>query len=395
MTTITCVKCGEEIEISEALTKDIEKTVLAGERTKHQAELERVQKESEEALKKSLAEVEEKAQITAAAKMDTQIQMLKKEADESKKDNIDLRKQLTDLMEELRESRKAKDNAELDMQKKLAEEEGKIREEATKLADEKQRLNLAAKEKTITDLQKALDEAQRKAAQGSQQLQGEIMELDFESALSSAFPNDVIEPVAKGVKGGDVRQIVKSPRGTTCGVILWEIKRTQNWTAGWVPKLKADLRAEKADVAVIVSENLPKDMDKDMGFVEDVWVCKPGCSLPSAVLLRKGILDSAYQKAVSSNRESKADALFDYVTSRPFVQQVEILVETYQSSMTQVMKERVTFEKGWAEREAQAKKSLLSVANIIGNMENAVGRSMPQIKGMELLESGEEAPLLT
>lgn len=395
MNTIKCHSCGEEVEITEAITKELEKTILANERTKHQAELEQVKKDVEAAQEKRIAEIEEKAQAKASEKLSLQIQEARKEVEESKKDNQELREQLSKLMEELRETRKTAANAEIEMQKKLDENEARIREEAAKQADEKQRLNLAAKDKTISDLQKALDEAQRKAAQGSQQLQGEIMELDFEATLTSAFPGDVIEPVAKGVKGGDLRQIVKSPRGMVCGVILWEIKRTQNWTAGWIPKLKADLRAEKADVAVIVSENLPKEMTDDMGFIEDVWACKPGCALPSAVLLRKGLLDTAYQKAITSNRESKADGLFDYITSRPFVQQVEILLETYQSSMTQVMKERTAFERSWADREAQARKSLISVANIIGNMENAVGRSMPPIKGLELLETGTEQSLLT
>lgn len=395
MNTIKCHSCGEEVEITEAITKELEKTILANERTKHQAELEQVKRDIEATQEKRIAEIEEKAQAKASEKLSLQIQEARKEAEESKKDNRELRGQLSKLMEELREARRSTANAEIEMQKKLDGKEAKIREEAAKQADEKQRLNLAAKDKTISDLQKALDEAQRKAAQGSQQLQGEIMELDFEATLTSAFPGDVIEPIAKGVKGGDLRQIVKSPRGMVCGVILWEIKRTQNWAAGWVPKLKADLRAEKADVAVIVSESLPKEMTGDMGFIQDVWACKPGCALPSVVLLRKGLLDTAYQKAITNNRESKADGLFDYITSRPFVQQVEVLLETYQSSMTQVMKERTAFERSWADREAQARKSLISVANIIGSMENAVGRSMPPIKGLELLETGTEQSLPT
>lgn len=390
MNSVKCDNCGNDVEITEAITKELQKTILAAERTKHQADLDQVRKDVEASKTKEISEIEEKAQAKAAEKLNLQIRESKKEAEESKKDSQELREQLSKLMEELRETRKTAANAEIEMQKKLDEKEAKIREEACKQADEKQRLNLAAKDKTITDLQKALDDAQRKAAQGSQQLQGEIMELDFESILSSAFSHDVIEPVAKGVKGGDVRHIVKSPRGMTCGVILWEIKRTQGWTASWIPKLKNDLRAEKADIAVIVSENIPKEIDKDMGFVEDIWVCKPGCALPSAVLLRKAILDTAFQKAVSNNRESKADGLFDYVTSRPFVQQVEVLLETYSSSIIQITKERVNAERSWADREAQARKSLTSVANIIGNMENAVGRSLPPIKGIELLDAGEE-----
>lgn len=391
MTTIKCTNCGQDIELSEALTKDIEKTVLAAEHAKHAAEIERVKKEAAETAAKSILEVEAKAQAEAAAKVDLKFQTMQKDAEETKKDNETLRKQLIELTQELRESRKAKENAELEAQKKLAEEEGKIREEATKIADEKQRLNLAAKEKTITDLQKALDEAQRKAAQGSQQLQGEIMELDFESALSNAFRDDEIEPVAKGTKGGDIRHTVKSARGTICGVMLWEIKRTKSWTDGWIPKLKADLRAERANIPIIITEVMPKQIAEDMGNFDGVWICKPNLAIVLATLLRKGLLDVGLQKALAENRGTKEEALYSFVTSHEFVQQIESMVETYRDMTSQVSRERVAYEKFWAQREKQAQRLLLGTANIIGSMQGHIGQaSMPKIKGLDLLGPGDE-----
>ena len=391
MTSIKCTKCGQEIELTEALTKDIEQTVLAAEHAKHTAEIERVQKEAAEALAKSLLEAETKAQADAAAKVDVQFQSMRKETEEAKKDNELMRKHLTELMQELRESKKSQENAELEMQKKLVEEEAKIREEATKLADERQRLNLAAKEKTITDLQKALDDAQRKAAQGSQQLQGEIMELDFENALANAFRDDEIEPVAKGVKGGDIRHTVKSPRGVVCGVMLWEIKRTKNWTDGWIPKLKEDLRAERANIPIIITEAMPKELTEDMGSFEGVWICKPQLAIVLATLLRKGLLDVGLQKALAENRGTKADALYNFVTSHEFVQQIESMVETYRDMTEQIGKERIAYERLWAQREKQAHRLLMGTANIIGSMQGHIGQaSMPRIKGLDLLEPGEE-----
>jgi hypothetical protein len=391
MTTIKCTNCGHDIELTEALTQDIEKTVLAAEHAKHATEIERVKKEAAETTAKSILEVEAKAQVEAAAKVDLKLQTMQKDAEETKKDNEELRKQLTAVMQDLRESKKAKENAELEMQKKLAEEEGKIREEATKLADERQRLNLAAKEKTITDLQKALDEAQRKAAQGSQQLQGEIMELDFESALASAFRDDLIEPVAKGTKGGDIRHTVRSNRGTLCGVILWEIKRTKNWTDGWIPKLKEDVRAERANVPIIITEVMPKQIAEDMGNLEGVWICKPQLAIVLATLLRKGLLDVGLQKALAENRGTKEEALYTFVTSHEFVQQIESMVETYREMTGQVSRERVAYEKFWAQREKQAQRLLLGTANIIGSMQGHIGQaSMLKIKGLELLGSGED-----
>lgn len=383
MTTIKCTNCGQEIELTEALTKDIESTVLAAEHAKHLVELERVTKE-----------VEAKAQADAAAKTELTFQSMLKDAEEAKKDNEELRKQLTLLMQELRETKKLQENAEIEMQKKLALEESKIREEATKLADDRQRLNLAAKEKTITDLQKALDDAQRKAAQGSQQLQGEIMELDFEASLANAFRDDEIAPVAKGTKGGDIRHTVKSPRGTVCGIMLWEIKRTKNWTDGWIPKLKEDLRAERANVPIIITEVMPKQIEEDMGTFEGVWICKPQLAIVLATLLRKGLLDVGLQKALAENRGTKADALYNFVTSHEFVQQIESMVETYRDMTGQVSRERVAYEKFWSQREKQAQRLLLGTANIIGSMQGHIGQaSMPRIKGLELSGTDEDEQL--
>lgn len=391
MNTIKCTHCGQDIELSEALTKDIEKTFLEAEHKKHVAEIEKIKKESEEKLAKLVEQEKIKAQTEAASKNDFMVKQLKEANEADKKEKSELREQLSTLMQELRESKKTVANAEIEMQKKLNEEESKIREQAQKEADEKQRLNLAARDKTIADLQKSLDEAQRKAAQGSQQLQGEIMELDFETALANAFRDDDINPVAKGVKGGDIKHTVKSPRGTVCGVMLWEIKRTKNWVDGWIPKLKEDLRNEKANIPIIITEVMPKSITDDIGQFNGVWVCKPQVAVILATLLRKSLIDAGLQKALAENRGGKAEALYNFVTSHEFVQQVEAMVETYQEMTLQITKERTYYAKFWAEREAQAQRLLLGTANIIGNMQGHIGQSsMPKIKGLELLESGDE-----
>jgi hypothetical protein len=374
MNTITCTSCGHVIEIDKALEGQIESRVLAAAHQKHEQELAKV-----------TLEVEAAALKKADLRQEDAMKTLREDADAAKQDSKALREQLTELTKALREEKKAKDSIELDMQKKLAEEESKIRDEATKLADERQRLNLAAKEKTITDLQKALDDAQRKAAQGSQQLQGEIMELDFEAALANAFRDDVIEPVAKGVKGGDIMHTVRSQRGTVCGSMLWEIKRTKNWTDGWIPKLKDDTRAAKANIPIIITEAMPKQIDQDMGQLDGVWICKPALAIIMGTLLRKSLFDAAQQKALAENKGDKAEALFSFITSHEFIQQVESMVETYQDMTTQVTKERIAYEKLWAQREKQAQKLLLSTANIIGSMQGHIGQAaMPKIKGLEL-----------
>lgn len=388
MNTITCTKCGEEIELSEALTKDLEKTLLAAEQAKHLAEMDSLKTETDKQIESAKLKAEEQAQL----KLQTKVKDLQHESEEDKKDNQELRDQLKLLMQQLRESNKAKENVEIEMQKKLIEDEVKIREEAEKTADERQRLNLAARDKTISDLQKSLDEAQRKASQGSQQLQGEIMELDLESTMSDFFRDDDIEPIAKGTKGGDIRQIVKSSRGTVCGVMLWEVKRTKAWVDGWVSKLKEDLRNEKANIPIIITEVMPKSITGDIGAVNGVWVCKPNSAIILATLLRKSLLDAGLQKALADNKGTKADALYGFVTSHEFVQQIEAMVETYNEMSQQITKEKTYYAKFWAEREAQSQRLLIGTANIIGSMQGHVGQaSMPKIKGLELIESGEES----
>lgn len=435
MSTIICYQCGIEIEVSAALEKklqsQIETQVLAEAHKKHQAEMDRVRVEAvaaakaerlaaEELAAKKLAadkqmlqkaaeaEIEimnqrlesealstQKKQAAQQAQQEIMIKSLKDGAESVEQTNKELREQLSELMRSLREEKKSKAEVEMRAQKKMAEEEDKIRNEARKTADESYRLKLAEQEKKMADMQKALVEAQRKGEQGSQQLQGEIMELDLEKSLAEAFRDDELEPVAKGVKGGDILHYVKSPRGTTCGVMLWELKRTKNWTDGWIPKLKEDLRSAKANIPIIITEVMPKQIEQDLGQLQGVWICKPAMAVVLATLLRKSLLDAGLQKALAQNRGEKADLLFNFVTSHEFIHQVESMVETYQEMTLQVQKERVAYEKLWAQREKQAQKLLLGTANIIGSMQGHIGQaSMPRIKGLELFEDSEDFEVL-
>lgn len=407
MNTITCTNCQQVIEIDKALESQIEQRVLAAAEHKHAEELQRVQKESEALANKRAAAVSEQlrkeaaedldiarkkleselasVQKKAVAEQELLLKSLKDDAEAEKEANKQLRTQLGEVMKTLREEKQARQNAEIEAQKKAVGEIEKMRDEVQKAADDKQRLNIAAKEKTIQDLQKALDDAQRKAAQGSQQLQGEIMELDFETALADAFRDDEVLPVAKGVRGGDITQTVKSPRGTICGTMIWEIKRTKNWTDSWIPKLKEDTRNAKANISIIITEVMPKQIEQDMGQLDGVWICKPKLAIILGTLLRKSLFDAAQQRALAENQGGKAEALYAYMTSHEFSQQIEAMVDTYQQMSSQVTKERVAYEKLWAQREKQAQGLLMSTANIVGSMQGHIGQAaMPKIKGLEL-----------
>ena len=325
-----------------------------------------------------------------AAEQDLLIRGLKDDADAARTEGKQMREQLTTLMTQLREANQARDNAELAASQKLAIEADKIREDAAKQADERQRLNLAAKDKQLQDAMRVNEELQRKLQQGSQQMQGEILELDLETALTDAFRDDLIEPVAKGTKGGDVMHSVRTSGGNACGTIIWEFKRTKNWTDSWIPKVKEDMRSSKANLAIIVTEVMPKDTGDDIAFVDGVWLCKPALAIVLGTLLRKGLVDVGRQKNLNDSRATNAEALYNFVTSHEFVQQIELMVETYRDMNEQVTKERVAYERLWAQREKQAQRLLSGTANIIGSMQGHIGRaSMPRIKGLELLGDGE------
>lgn len=368
---VKCPSCGTAIEITQALIKQAEKEI----QEKFKDQLAQAEKT---ALEKARKEIEEKSSL--------EIKDLKSNLEEKEKKLTDFREQEIKLREEKRHLEEKEKDLELSVQRQIDDQKKIIEQNILKQFSENFRLKEMEKDKIISDLKKSLDDAQRKAAQGSQQTQGEVLELDLENSLRNAFPNDQIEAVGKGIKGADIRQIVKSPKGFVCGTILWESKQTKTWVDEWLTKLKDDLRSEQSDVPVIVSTALPKEAASGFGVKDGVWVVSYSLVIPLAFVLRKNLLDVGYQKAISTNQGRKADLLYDFITSVEFRQQVEALVEVYLEMQSQLDKERLAFERIWKNRESQIKRLISSTVNIYGRAQGLVGSSMPQIKGLDLLE---------
>ncbi|OGD72072.1 hypothetical protein A3A84_03495 [Candidatus Collierbacteria bacterium RIFCSPLOWO2_01_FULL_50_23] len=369
--TIICPKCKSEIPVEEALGHSIQ---------------EKLEKEFEKKLKDKEGELMEKLEKEGGKEiklLKEELQSKSKKLVESQELELELRKQKLALEEKEREF-------ELTKQRQIDAEREKIRLKVETEMLDSQRLHDREKDKVIDDLKKALDDAQRKANQGSQQTQGEVAELDLEETLKIRFLYDAIEPVGKGVRGADIRQVVKTSLGNVCGTILWESKRTKAWSAEWVTKLKDDLRSEKANVAVIVSTVLPEEAATGIGLVDGVWVVSYALYLVLAELLRQKLIDVAREKYVSQNKSSKAEVLYNYIVSHEFGQQVEAIVEVYQDMQSQIARERAAFEKLWKTREAQVNRLVGSTANIIGSLRGSVGSTLPSIKGLDLpgLEEG-------
>ncbi len=360
-TTIVCPHCNKELEVSQALSHQM-KQEFEGELTKAREEAKKAQSDE---LKEALERIAKKDE----------------ELEKSRRVEIEIRKQKNELEEE-------KKAFELEKQRQLDEERKKIVEKTTEQIAEQQRLKDREKDKQIDDLKKLLEDAQRKANQGSQQLQGEVQELDLEETLRQAFPGDVILPIGKGVLGADIAQVVKTPRGNDSGTILWESKRTKAWSDGWVTKLKEDTRNSKANIPVIVSETMPEGIKHGLGTRDGVWVVSPINELivMLATLLRKSLLDAAKQKVISESKQSRAEEVYEFITSHEFAQQVESMMETYQAMRAGIAHERTVYEKMWKQREMQVTKLLSGVSGIYGSIQGIAGTALPSVKSL-LLET--------
>jgi hypothetical protein len=233
-----------------------------------------------------------------------------------------------ELIGKQRELDDAKRELELTIAKRVQADLGSEREKAKKEAEDELKFKVMEKDQTITAMQRQIEELKRRAEQGSQQLQGEVQELELEALLAAKFPRDTIQPVPKGEFGGDVLQRVVGPLNQICGTILWETKRTKNWSDGWLPKLREDQRAAKAEIAIIISQALPKEVDT-FGFVDGVWVADPKVTLPVALSLRQSLIEIAAARQASEGQQTKMEMVYGYLTGPRFRQRVQAIVEAF------------------------------------------------------------------
>lgn len=406
--TITCPHCRKAFELSAAMRTDIERTL----RQKVDADAEKVRRKLE-AREKALADKAAEAKRDRA-NLDEMIadgvtaergKLEKKLKEKAEKDAAaEAADRFTSLEEDLVKSRsklKAAQKAELDLRKtKQALEEQKsewevekqrtldaaraeIQAKTRKTTEEEFRLKAAEKDKVIRDMKKQVDDLKRKAEQGSQQLQGEVQELELEDGLKAAFPRDTIEPVGKGVRGGDVLQRVVGPQGTVAGTILWESKRTKAWSEGWLPKLRDDQREAKAQVAALVTSTLPKDIDT---FEErdGVWVSGMTCAIPMASVLRVGLIEVDAARRSSEGKQTKMEMVYQYLTGTDFRRRIEAIKEAFKSMKKDLDDEKSVFTKQWAKREKQIEKVIGSTVGMYGDLQGIAGASMPTIEGLEV-----------
>lgn len=287
-----------------------------------------------------------------------------------------------DLLKQKRELEESKANFKLEMAKKLDEEREKIRQMTLEKAMEEHRLKDLEKENQIADMRKQIDELKRKAEQGSQQRQGETLELELEDILRKEFPLDHIEPVPKGIRGADVLQKVHDRSGC-CGTIIWESKNAKAWKDNWIAKLKDDQRAVKAEIAVLMTTTLPNDV-KNFAHIDGAWVTNYTSIVGLATALRINLIQVATTKLATEGKNSKMEVLYNYLSGSEFRQKVEAIGEAFVSMKNDLDQEKRAMMRIWSKRDKQIERVITNTATMYGDMQGIIGASLPQLESLEL-----------
>jgi hypothetical protein len=379
---ITCPKCGAEIPLSEALTTKIEQRL----RKSFEERAQEAEKARETEYQNALTEARKQAVAKAKEEVSLEIADVQAQLQESAEKLKEGQKRELALLKQHRQLEEAKKNLELEVERRLQEEKAQVEKAVAERVAEQHRLKDLEKEKQLTDLRNQIEDLKRKAEQGSQQVQGEVAELDLEGALKGAFPDDEILPVPKGVRGADLIQQVGSPKAG--GTIVWEVKNTKAWSNAWLPKLREDQRALKADLAVIVTTALPDEV-KHFGRVDDVWVTDPTTARGLGGALRAQLLEVAAARAITKGKGTKMEVLYTYLTGTEFRQRVEAVVEAFQGLQDELDRERRALESSWAKREKHITRAFSGLAGLYGDMRGIVGSPLPKVRQLELAPPGE------
>ncbi|GAA7641436.1 DUF2130 domain-containing protein [Helicobacter pylori] len=420
-----CPKCQEPINVNEALYKQIEQEnqsrFLAQQkafekevnekRAQYQSHFKMLE-QKEEALKErereqkaqfddavkqasALALQDERAKIIEEARKNAfleqqkGLELLQKELEEKSKQVQQLHQKEAEIERLKRENNEAESRLKAENEKKLNEKLETEREKIEKALHERNELKFKQQEEQLEMLRNELKNAQRKAELSSQQFQGEVQELAIEEFLRQKFPLDCIEEIKKGQKGGDCIQVVHIREFQNCGKIYYESKRTKEFQKAWVEKLKSDMREIGADVGVIVSEALPKEMER-MGLFEGVWVCSFEEFKALSAVLREGVIQVGLAKKSQENKGDKVDLLYHYLTSSEFSMQVNAIIEGFEQLRADLEREKRAMNKIWKSREKQMEKVFEGTINMYGSIKGIVGNAIGQVKALELWYDGED-----
>lgn len=389
---IKCPNCGKSIPLDKAFTHEVEEKLrkqfemdMAKREKEYQKQLDVKERELKEALEEERGKLERAAKKKAEVAISQEMQELRKDLERKDTEIRKVRKLELDFLKKQKELEDREESLNLTLERTLARERKKIRDEAAEQVREGTRLKDREKDEQLKALRKQIEELKQRSEQGSVQSQGEALELELEDVLKSAFPSDSIVPVGKGKTGADVVQRVRDSSGRICGTIIWETKRTKNWSEKWVEKLKTDQRDEKADIAVLTSTSLPSEINR-FGQYNGIWVTDFESAINLAVALRRGIIEIAHVKSSSEGKSEKMELMYKYFSGTEFKQRIEAIVEAFVQLQDDLESEKRAMHKLWSQREKQIQKMVMNTAGMYGDLQGIIGRSLPEIKLLELPE---------
>ncbi|MES9833049.1 MAG: DUF2130 domain-containing protein [Candidatus Thiodiazotropha sp. DIVDIV] len=411
---IKCPNCGEEIDVNEILYHQLDEELkkkyndqIAKERNELKATEEKLKVEQEAienekanykdklatAIQDGIKAGSEKLQIKlrkqAEEEQEERLAVLQKEL-ATKSDQVkELNKFKADIERLKREKDELKDKIELEAQQKINQTLSEEKEKIRKSEAEKAQLNISEKEQIINQLKEQLQEAQRKADQGSMQLQGEVQEIAIEEWLSIQFPLDSIDEIKKGERGADCLQTINTHSRTNCGTIYYESKRTKNFQPTWIEKFKADIRDRNADIGVLVTEAMPADMDR-LGLKEGIWVCSFDEFKGLCTVLRESVIQLSMAITTQENKGEKMGMLYDFLTSNEFRLQIEAIVEGFTQMKTDLESEKRSMQGIWKKREKQIEKVLLNTNHMYSSIKGIAGSAVQSVALLEFPAGDDE-----
>ncbi len=411
---IQCPNCATDIDVSAVLSQQLEAELkqqyqqqeqqqsekfhklqqqIEADKQALQQQQDNYQKTLDEAVQQQLKAEQKKLEANIKARLESeqaeQIKAMQQELQEKSEQVKALNKSKAEIERLKRENAEQKEKIELELQQKLTQQLNQQKEHIQKTEQQKVAMQMSEREKIIQQLKEQLADAQRKAEQGSTQLQGEVQELAIEDWLAEQFPLDNIEEIKKGQRGADCLQSVNTVSQQSIGTIYYESKRTKTFQPGWIEKFKADIQDKNANIGVLVTEAMPTDMPR-MGLKDGVWVCSFDEFKGLCVVLRESVIQVGQALASQENKGEKMTMLYDFLTSNEFRLQIEAIVEGFTQMKTDLDAEKRAMQRLWKSREKQIDKVLLNTNHMYGSIKGIAGSAVQPVALLEFPEAEQE-----